>query len=295
MGVKDFLGIIRAPFIILAIVCVFLGVATAYRSGAEINLIHLILVFLGGMAAHISVNSLNEYYDFRCGLDFKTIKTPFSGGSGTLINKPHLARYALFIGAVSSIVVFLIGIYFVLLRGIPMFLVGLIGLIMVTLYPVIFVKNFVMSLIAPGLGFGTSMVLGTHIALGGSLGLREVLVSFVPFFLVNNLLLLNQFPDKEPDEGVGRENVVILLGRKKAALVYIFFNISAYLIIIFGIIWGEFNVLTAFGLLTIIFAIPASIKAIKYADDLKSLLPAQGMNVIVNIFTPLLIAIGLFL
>ncbi len=293
MSLKDFFGIIRAPFLILAPMCVLLGVATAYSQGVELSPFNLFLVFLGGVMAHISVNSLNEYFDFRNGLDFKTLKTPFSGGSGTLVSKPYLGRYALIIGLLSAFVVIMIGIYFINQRGEKILLFGLLGLIMVLFYPVIFVKNSILSLISPGLGFGTAMVLGTHIALGGSAGLKEVLVSLVPFFLVNNLLLLNQFPDKEPDESVGRKNVVIILGRKRAAVIYLLFNVFAYLTVVLGVVMDRFGLSALLALITIIFAIPASLKAIKNSDDVRSLLPAQGMNVIVNILTPLLLAIGL--
>jgi len=34
------------------------------------------------LSAHIAVNTLNEYMDFKSGLDYETLKTPFAGGSG---------------------------------------------------------------------------------------------------------------------------------------------------------------------------------------------------------------------
>ncbi|MCX7943408.1 MAG: prenyltransferase [Deltaproteobacteria bacterium] len=293
MKIKDIIGIIRAPFLILAPMCVLLGVATAYSQGIPLNYSHLFLVFLGGILAHVSVNSLNEYFDFINGLDFKTIKTPFSGGSGVLVSKPQLARYALIIGISSAIIVSIIGLYFIYIRGLTMLLIGMLGLVMVLFYPVLFVKSSLLSLLSPGLGFGISMVLGTHIALGGTIGNKEILVASVPFFLVNNLLLLNQFPDREPDESVGRRNVVIVFGRKKSALIYSSFNILAYLTIIIGVIIGELGYFALISLLTLGFALLSSVKAIKNYNNIKALLPAQGMNVMVNILTPLLLSIGL--
>jgi 1,4-dihydroxy-2-naphthoate octaprenyltransferase len=40
------------------------------------------------------------------------------------------------------------------------------------------------------------------------------------FFMTFNLLLLNEFPDEEADRAGGRKNIVLMLGRKGAALVY---------------------------------------------------------------------------
>ncbi len=48
------------------------------------------------------------------------------------------------------------------------------------------------------------------------------------------------------------------------------------------------------GLLTLIFAIPAAKGARRHADDIGGLLPHMGQNVMLNLSTPLLSAIGLF-
>ena len=79
---KTILGPMRLPFLILTPACVFLGVATAYRTNGSVDLFNVLLALLGALAAHISVNSFNEYSDFKSGLDEKTSRTPFSGGSG---------------------------------------------------------------------------------------------------------------------------------------------------------------------------------------------------------------------
>ncbi len=50
------------------------------------------LVLLGALAAHGAVNALNEYADYRSGLDLRTARTPFSGGSGTLVDHPQSWR-----------------------------------------------------------------------------------------------------------------------------------------------------------------------------------------------------------
>ncbi|MGB7065006.1 MAG: prenyltransferase, partial [Syntrophobacteria bacterium] len=85
-------GPMRLPFLILTPACVMLGAATAAWSGSELNLYYLALTFVGAVAAHISVNALNEYDDCKSGLDFNTQRTPFSGGSGTLPQSPDKAH-----------------------------------------------------------------------------------------------------------------------------------------------------------------------------------------------------------
>jgi hypothetical protein len=47
--------------------------------------------------------------------------------------------------------------------------------------------------------------------------------------------------------------------------------------------------------LTLFLAIPAGLRALRYADDLPNLMPALGQNVLVNNLTPVLVAIGFFI
>ena len=62
---RDLMGPMRVPFLILAPVCVFLGIGTAVWTSDGLNVLYVVLALIGGVAAHISVNALNEYFDFR--------------------------------------------------------------------------------------------------------------------------------------------------------------------------------------------------------------------------------------
>ncbi len=44
-----------------------------------------------------------------------------------------------------------------------------------------------------------------------------------------------------------------------------------------------------------IIAIPTAMGALKYADDIEKLIPHMAKNVLINILTPVLLAIGLLL
>ena len=174
-------GPMRLPFLILTPACVVLGAAAAVWSGSEVNVFHLLFVFVGAVSAHISVNSLNEYHDFRSGLDFQTERTPFSGGSGTLPAWPEKAGVALIIGLISLGVVISIGIYFFYTRGVWLLPLGILGLLTILAYTPWITKNPLLCLIAPGLGFGTLMVMGTDFVLTGSYSWTSFVASLVPF------------------------------------------------------------------------------------------------------------------
>lgn len=288
-------GPMRLPFLILTPACVMLGAATAAWSGAEIDLHYLALAFVGAVASHISVNALNEYHDFTSGLDFNTQPTPFSGGSGTLPKNPDKAHVALITGLISLVVIVIVGIYFLSVRGLWLLPVGLLGIVTIVAYTKWITKNPFFCLIAPGLGFGPLMVMGTDFALSGSYSWASFVASLVPFFLVSNLLLLNQFPDVEADKGVGRHHFPIAIGRESSVRLYVIFLVGAYLAIIFGYITGSLPLTGFLALGSIVIAVPTVKGVARFANDVDRLIPYMGRNVVIIILTPVLLAIGLFI
>ena len=288
-------GPMRLPFLILTPACVMLGAATAAWSGSPLNFYHLALALLGAVGAHISVNALNEYHDFKSGLDFNTEPTPFSGGSGTLPKNPHRSHVALITAIVGITVTVLVGVYFLRVRGLWLLPVGLLGLVTIVAYTKWITRNALLCLIAPGLGFGPFMVMGTDFVLTGTYSWTSFIASLVPFFLVSDLLLLNQFPDVEADRGVGRHHFPITIGRKASVSLYTVFLGSAYATIIIGYVAGKLPVEGFLALGSIIFAIPTVRGVARFADDIPELIPYMGRNVVVIILTPVLLAIGLFI
>ncbi len=292
---KQVFGLIRAPFLVLAPVCAAVGAATAYHQTGEWNFPSVLLVMLGAVSAHACVNVFNEYFDFRSGLDAKTRRTPFSGGSGTLQADPNKKATALVLGILSFMITAAIGLYFIRMRGWLLLPIGLSGLFIAVTYTVWWVKHPVLCLAAPGLGFGVLMVTGSHFALTGTVTAASLTASLVPFFLVSNLLLLNQFPDVEADRSVGRRHFPVLIGRRRSAGIYGVFLLLPYLIIPAAVL---LRVLPPASLLMIL-TVPLSWKAYRLArrnaEHPEALIPALGLNVVIILLTPALLTAGLFI
>jgi 1,4-dihydroxy-2-naphthoate octaprenyltransferase len=292
---KYVIGVMRPRFLLLAVACVFLGLSAAVWEGYRIGFWHAFLCFAGGVLAHGSVNAFNEYEDIKSGLDFRTTRTPFSGGSGTLVPVPYKLPVALWTGIVTAAVCIAIGIYFFAVYGWPILAIGILGLFIIVIYTPWLNKIPLLCLIAPGLGFGTLMVNGTYFALTGAFSWTALLVSFVPFFLVCNLLLLNQFPDVDADRTVGRKHLPVLIGRKASAQIFALFIAATYLTIILGILIKLIPLWSLAGLASIVFAVPAACAALRDPDNLAKLGPAMGQNVLLNLTTPVLVGIGLLI
>lgn len=288
-------GPMRLPFLTLVPACVVLGAALAYFQTETLHWAYLALALIGGLAAHIGVNSLNEYDDFKSGLDLETERTPFSGGSGSLPAQPGKARYALITGIVSLAVVFLIGVYFVLQWGWAIAPLGVFGVLVIVSYTPAMTRSSLLCLIAPGLGFGTFMVNGTYFVLTGQYSMTALIASMVPFFLVNNLLLMNQFPDIEADRTTGRRHLLIKKGPDAGVRAFVIFLAASYLTILIGVFAGPLPLWSLLGLLTLPLGVRVARGLATEKDNIPALIPFMGQNVMLTLATPILIAVGIFI
>ena len=285
----------RPPFLVLTPVCVFLGMSTAVANQANVSFLILMLALLGAFLAHISANTLNEYFDFKSGLDLTTIRTPFSGGSGALPQNPEMVGAVLAVGITSSSVLFMIGSYFVWQYGVGIIPIGIIGILLIATYTGWINKHPFLCLVAPGIGFGFLMVAGTQFVLQGEYTALSWQVAVVPFFLVNNLLLLNQYPDIEADSNVGRNNFPIAYGIKRSNFVYGFFALATALTIVVYVLKSILPVFSLIALLPLLFAFFALYGAVKHGEAIGGFPQYLAANIAAVILTTLLLAISLIL
>jgi len=291
---KKWLLVIRAPFLLLAVVLAFLGASIAwYESrefGSDFNFGYAWLAGLGILLAHISVNVLNEYFDYRSGVDFKTQKTPFSGGSGALPTGLITPRQALWLGLGCLIAIIPIGIYFTLVQG-----WALVPLLIVAAACIVLYTPFILKMgwpeWAPGVGLGALPILGSYFVHTGNFAVTAIIASIPSGILVHNLLLLNEFPDVEADATANRHTLPIVIGKSKASIVYSVLTAMVYLWIIGGVAAGKMPAFSLLGLLTL----PLAFKAVRGSlqhGDMSKLVPALANNVFVVLLTQLFMGIG---
>lgn len=289
----------RPGFLLLTPACVSLGIATAADTGEPLSIVDAALIVLGALLAHIGVNALNEFEDFRSGLDSLTLRTPFSGGSGALPANPDIAVAALWVAITCLLATIAIGAYFIATLGPVILPIGLAGIILVIAYTPWLNRNPWLCLAAPGLGFGPLMVVGSHTVLAGSPSVQSGFVSLVPLLLVSNLLLLNQFPDLEADRRAGRRHFPIVYGLHASARLYGLLALACGLVIAAGIHWRLLPGLGAISLVSLSLTAISYIGARRYCTvtgtDVNRLVPFMGLNVIATLLTPLLLATAIYL
>lgn len=294
-AVQALLTSARPKFLVLTFACIALGWAGSAYANLALSLPLFGLVVIGGLAAHISVNWFNEYHDFHSGLDLITVKTPFSGGSGALPDKPEFADKVLWGAILSLILTIVIGCYLVYLRGAGLLLVGVLGVMLILSYTPYINRSALLCLIAPGFGFGVLMVTGAAIAVGGQLSTATAWLTVPAFFLVNNLLLLNQFPDMDADQKVGRNHLLIRYGRVISSRVYVAFMVCAYISIGLGVFLDALPLLALCALVTLAMAVPTARGVLQNANNPEKLNRFLGANVGITIFTIVILAVAVFI
>lgn len=285
----------RPNFLVLAPLCAGLGVAVAWQQSTPPAIPDTLLVLIGAVLAHAAVNLLNEYEDFVSGLDLITRRTPFSGGSGALPERPSAAKRVLLAAGGTLALVIGIGLYFFWLRGLPMLVLGVAGVVLVVTYTRWITRSPLLCLLAPGLGFGPVMVLGSLIALGATLDATALTVSLISLLLVSELLLINQIPDADADRKVGRRHLVITHGKPAAARLAGVMLLASYGVLAAGLLAGWLPTWSALALAPAPAALWLSLRLPGALADPRRLNNLLGINIVILLATLTLLICGLSL
>jgi 1,4-dihydroxy-2-naphthoate octaprenyltransferase len=289
-SLKAWLMLPRFHFIPLTVILVSLGTAIAAYEGF-LRWGYFFLAMMGSLLVHMTVNVINDYYDYVDGIDLNTQRTPFSGGSGVLTSNLLKPKQAFWFATLCLLVAMVIGFYFVMVKGWLLFPLLLVAGFSAYFYNVYLSKWLVGELFA-GLNFGPILVLGAYFVQTGRYSWEALVASLAPGILTSNLLFLNEFPDREADQKGGRKHLVIALGKENARFLFVAFIAASYLCIIIGVLTKMMPLVTLIGLGTIGFGWKAAKGALKYYHNTNQLVPVLGMNVITILGTQALLTIG---
>jgi 1,4-dihydroxy-2-naphthoate octaprenyltransferase len=292
MGLKVWFLEMRPQFLTLSVVLAFLGTTIAWYDGS-FNLCYALLAGFGLVLTHASVNIINDYFDYKSGIDLAAKRTPFSGGSGILPAGLLTPKQALWLGLSSLIITIPIGIFFIIISGWQLLPLLLVAALFILLYSPFILKRPWPEWVA-GAGLGALPILGLYFVQTGAYTWQAVIASIPSFLLVHNLLLLNEFPDTEADVKANRKTLPLTIGKKNAAIFYAVVAIAVY-VWIFA--WTMARVMPVWTLLALL-TIPLAIRAIRGAvhnDDPSRLMPGMAANVMMVLSTQLLMGIGFIL
>jgi 1,4-dihydroxy-2-naphthoate octaprenyltransferase len=294
MNLKIWIKELRAPFLLLSIFFAPVGISIAWYQGS-FNLIYAILTIVGSVSLHASANVLNDFFDYKSGIDLLTPKTPFSGGSGILPLKMLNPKPVMVFGFGLLAIGVIIGLYFLTLFSFDPILISLlsISVLSVSFYSQ---KLSYMGLgeFIVGLNFGPLLVLGAYYIQTRTLAFEPLIAGTVLGIMTAGILYINEFPDMEADKSGGRIHLVARLGKRRAASYFKLLIGNAYFIITLGVILRLIHPFTLIVLITV----PNAIKAIRILENnyqkINEIIPSMGMTVKTTISIAILFLIVYF-
>ena len=291
--ISVWLRVIRIRFLLASVIAVSLGLAINWWQTGSIEIFDAILTMCGVLSLHASVDLLNDYWDFKRGIDTATQRTKMSGGTGVLpegLLKPKQVYAA---GIIFLIAGTAIGAYFVFTDGI------IIGLILA--FAVLSVYFYSTKIVDWGLAEifivikGTMIVIGTYFIQTAQITESAVLGGIVVGTLSSFVLFITSFPDHDADKAKGRKTLVINLGKQKACSLFWVFPIIFYSVSIFAIIIEVFPIYCLIILSTVPLVIKFGKKLKQNYEKLDKLLPIMSSTLVFSRVTGILLVVGFLL
>ncbi len=274
--ISVWLRVIRVRFLLASVIAVLVGLALNWSQNSTIEYFDAILTFAGVLALHASVDLLNDYWDFKRGIDTKTTRTKMSGGTGVLpegLLKPSSVYRA---GVVFLIIGSLIGSYFVITYGILIAII--LGFAILSIY------FYSTKIVDSGLGEffvgvkGSMIVIGTFFIQSGEVNLESVFAGVVIGTLSSLVLFIASFPDHDADKSKGRKTLVICVGKENARKLFWIFPLIAYSMIIIGISLNFFPLLSLICFLSFPFMINSGVGLQKNFNSVHELVPFMSSS-----------------
>lgn len=217
----------RIPTLPAAVVPVLVGTATAWADGF-FQAGPFVAALAASLLIQIGTNFANDYFDFRKGADTSERLGPVRVTQSGLV-PPETVRTAtiLTFGAAT-----LIGVYLVVVGGLPILAIGLLSIAAGVLY-----TGGPWPLAYHGLGdlavflfFGLVAVVGTAYLHAGSVGPDAVVNALPVATLVTAILVVNNLRDIDTDRAAGKRTLAVRLGRRGTRWEYLALVALAYLV-----------------------------------------------------------------
>jgi 1,4-dihydroxy-2-naphthoate octaprenyltransferase len=290
---STWLRVIRIRFLLASVIAVSNGLAITYWKYSTIDPIYAILTYIGVVFLHASVDLLNDYWDYKRGIDVATKRTKFSGGTGVLPENLLEPRTVYIAGLIFLVLGASIGAYFIMIRGIAIAII--LGFAVTAIY------FYSTKIVNVGLGElfvaikGAMIVLGSLYVQNAVLDVAALYGGAIVGLLSATVLFINSFPDYEADKSKGRRTLVIIFGRKAASTIFPMFIIAAYALIAGGIFFGLTKVYSLISFVSMPLAIKSAVALRKDPESIDNIVPAMASTVTYSRITGFMLAMSYIL
>ena len=284
------LRVIRVRFLLASVIAVSVGLAITWWHTGNVTVFDAILTMCGVLALHASVDLLNDYWDFKRGIDTTTKRTKMSGGSGVLPDGILRPRQVYAGGIIFLVIGTIIGVYFVITNGI------IIGIILA--FAVVSIYFYSTKIVDWGLAEvfvsikGTLIVIGTYFIQTSQISESVILGGIIIGILSSLVLFITSFPDHDADKAKGRKTLVISLGKKRASMIIWIFPVIIYGITVGTVIAQFFPVYCLIIIATAPLVIISGKKLRCGYNDINRLIPIMSSTLVYSRITGALFVAG---
>lgn len=290
------MGELRLPFTTASIVPIILGTAIAWGVTGIFLWDVFLLTLIGGVCIHLGANVANDYWDYRQGSDNINIEyiRPFTGGS-RMIQKGLLSPRAVLAGSIAlSSIGAIIGLYLTITRGLLVLVLGFLGIFLGFFYtapPLKFVSRGIGEIVI-GVCFGILLTFGAFYTQVQLFAWEPIIMALPVALLVSAILYINEFADFKADRDSEKYTLVVRLGRRRAAFLYVAILLLVYLIVGFSVL---FNITTWFSLL-LLSTIPLSLigarYTLKFYEQPMAMIPANVSTILNHLLTGITLSVA---
>ena len=287
---SSWLRVIRIRFLLSSVIAVSVGLSISWWQTNQIDFWHALLTYSGVLALHASVDLLNDYWDFKRGIDLQTHRTKISGGTRVLPEGLLSPSQVYKAGVLSLVIGSLVGSYFIIIDGVIIAILLAFAVLSIYFYSTKIVDSGLAEFFVAVKG--TVIVLGTYFIQVSQITSPSIMGGIIIGVLSSLVLFITSFPDYDADKAKGRRTLVILLGKKKATNVYWIFPTIYYTVIGIGIMLGIFPTFCLIVFLTLPILVKSG-KTLKHSfDDMQKLLPIMYSTLLYSRLTGLLFVLS---
>lgn len=286
----------RPRFLVITVVACLLGQSVAAVCGHGPHLLKAVATLVLAVLAHAGANVFNDLHDALNGADAVNTQGlyPFTGGArliqNNLVSVQETRDLAL------ALLIFLVpsGLLLALHSGGGLLLLGLIGLFLAWAYssPPFALMSNGLGEMAVAIAWGL-VVVGADYVQRGAFFVIPIAVAVSYGLLIGNILLINGFPDAQADAQVNKRTLVVSIGTRSSALVYLGIAVLAHAWVVLGVWWFIHPFGALWGLVSLPLSLSAAWLLFKYRDDAAQLKTAIVLTISAAVAHGLAMSIGL--
>jgi len=211
---KHILSAARPKTLPASVSPVILGLALAWNQTQHFDIAVGVITLLCALLLQISSNFINDYFDFKSGVDHQQRLGPVRATSAGLVTPSQMKKAFLFTMSLA----FVLGIFLMKTGGTPIIIIGISSLLGAYLYtggpfPL---SHMALGEVAAFIFFGPVAVWGTTYLQTKQMDMLPAYVGMIPGFFSAAIMSINNLRDRDSDAQTKKTTVMTLLNEQQS-------------------------------------------------------------------------------